>query len=262
VCLAPSFVGLVTCSPFPRRLAMGPFSASSFLHSSPWPTARAPNHCAGRRGKPPRERLCGSGVNGVDVQEMKPDLATQSSLLASQSSFLASLSSDFKRITSFNKPHVVGGSPDGAGTFLNTVERFDGSRWTSAPAMATPRGFLGAAAFNGLLYAVWGLNGGALNGVEKFDGSTWAGASSMAEAQSFVRVAVFAGLLFAVGGTPDNGGATFSSVEMFDGSSWTSEPSLVAKRYGPGVAVFNGLLRAVGGHDASTTGTEQHGSSQ
>jgi hypothetical protein len=61
-------------------------------------------------------------VNGVDVQDMKTDLATQSSLLASQSSLLASLSSDFERITPFNKLHVVGGSPDGAGPFLNTVE--------------------------------------------------------------------------------------------------------------------------------------------
>ncbi len=87
--------------------------------------------------------------------------------------------------------YAVGGL-DGA-LYLNTVERFDGSRWVSAPSMASKRYGAAVAVHSSVLYAVGGSPDGSttFSTVERFDGSVWASAPSMASKRSGLGVAVF-----------------------------------------------------------------------
>jgi hypothetical protein len=144
--------------------------------------------------------------------------------------------------------YAVGGYK-GTGYLLNTVEKFNGTSWTTDASMNVARYGLGLAVYNGALYAVGGHSGtGYSNTVEKFNGTSWTTDASMNVARQQLGLAVYNGALYAVGGY--KGTDYLNTVEKFDGTSWTTDASMNTARYGLGLAVYNGALYAVGGETA------------
>ena len=119
--------------------------------------------------------------------------------------------------------------------------------WATKTPMPTARFGLGAAAIDGILYAVGGATeNGALATVEAYDPATdtWTTKRSMPTARSDLAVATVNGILYAVGGLP--GGTT---VEAYDPATdmWTTKAPMAFGRVGLGVATINGTLYAVSG---------------
>src|SRR3989442_282167 len=123
--------------------------------------------------------------------------------------------------------------------------------WTARASMPTARERLGAAAINGILYAVGGQNAGPgnLTTVEAYDPATdrWTTKASMPTGRSHLGVAAINGILYAVGGVADIG--SVPTVEAYDPATdtWTTKASMHTARFGLGVAAINGILYAVGG---------------
>lgn len=166
----------------------------------------------------------------------------------------------------FGKLYAAGGDDGRPGELFNSVEKFDGEKWTSGPSMAIKHTESSVAAYavNGVeyLFAVGGTGPiGNLNSVNKFDGEKWTSAPPMATKRGGLGVAVYAvdgvEYLFAVGGYYLEGKANhhLSSVEKFDGQQWTSAPSMLNSRDDLGVATFKvdevEYLFAVGGFNGS-----------
>ena len=133
------------------------------------------------------------------------------------------------------------------------MEKYNGTSWTSAPVMLTPRTRFGLAELSGNLYAIGGEDdaGRDLSSVEMFDGTSWTSAPPMNTARRNLGVGVLNGLLYAVGGS--DGVLVLSSVERFDGTSWTSAPPMNEPRFLPNIVVYNGLMYAIGGTDYTSS---------
>jgi energy-converting hydrogenase Eha subunit A len=116
--------------------------------------------------------------------------------------------------------------------------------WTTKATMPTPRGGLGVAVVNGILYAVGGVSGGGLNAVEAYDPgtNTWTTKAAMPTPRAHLGVGVVNGILYAVGGT--NGLSGFNTVEAYNPvtNTWTTKASMPTARIGLGIAAENGIL--------------------
>jgi len=121
--------------------------------------------------------------------------------------------------------------------------------WITKSPMPTPRGQLGVAVINGILYAVGGYNGGPLSTVEAYDPTTdtWTTKASMPTARSGFAVGVINGILYAAAGT--QGGSLKDVVEAYDPTTdtWTTKTRAPTARFGVGGGVVNGILYVVGG---------------
>src|SRR5438034_966710 len=125
-----------------------------------------------------------------------------------------------------------------------------GGSWTTKAPMPTARFGLGAAAVNGVLYAVGGANGGGdLATVEAYDPvtNTWTTQAPMPTARYSLGVGVVNGILYAVGGA--NNGGFLATLEAYDPSTatWTTQAPMPTARYELGVDGIIGTLYAVGG---------------
>lgn len=115
---------------------------------------------------------------------------------------------------------ISGGDGTGA---IASVESWDGSTWTSEPAIPTARRDFGATSANGTLYAVGGLDGSGtrISAVDVYDGSSWSGIPDMPTARDNLAAATNAsGDVFALGGF--DGSSRLATAEVYDGSSWAS----------------------------------------
>ena len=119
--------------------------------------------------------------------------------------------------------------------------------WITKSPMPTPRGQLGVAVINGILYAVGGYNGGPLSTVEAYDPTTdtWTTKASMPTARSGFAVGVINGILYAAAGT--QGGSLKDVVEAYDPTTdtWTTKTRAPTARFGVGGGVVNGILYVV-----------------
>jgi N-acetylneuraminic acid mutarotase len=132
--------------------------------------------------------------------------------------------------------------------------------WTTKRSMPTARAGFGAAAVNGLLYAVGGDNGTTvLATLEVYDPSTdtWTTKAPMPTARTGLSAAAVNGILYAVGGSPTIGTYTpGTTVEAYDPASntWTSKASIPTTLFVGGVAAVNDILYRVGGGGSLTSG--------
>jgi len=112
------------------------------------------------------------------------------------------------------KIYVIGGWS--GSQRLNSVEMFDGERWTDiGQGMNKKRWGVAAGVLNGNIYAVGGYDGKVLKTVEKMNPATgvWGSVASMNTATHAHCVAVLDGKLYAIGGYD---GGVLKSVEIYD----------------------------------------------
>jgi non-specific serine/threonine protein kinase len=149
---------------------------------------------------------------------------------------------------------VVGGQADGK--LVPETEVFDGTRWTDAAEMPTPREHLGAASDGRYLYAVGGRQLSAAKNVgalERYDpaSDSWSKLAAMPKAAGSVGVTFAAGRVVAVGGE----GITTASdaVQGYDvrRHAWSQLPALPKGRHGAAVTTLRGSLYAIGGAAAA-----------
>jgi probable HAF family extracellular repeat protein len=135
-----------------------------------------------------------------------------------------------------------------------------GGNWTTAASMPTARSGLGAAAVNGILYAVGGEgNNGILATVEAYDPATntWTTKAPMPTARYGLGVAAVNGILYAVGGLAVDKKTLLTTVEAYDPATntWTTKAPMPTARGDLGVVGLNGILYAVGGANFGTLAT-------
>jgi N-acetylneuraminic acid mutarotase len=155
---------------------------------------------------------------------------------------------------------VAGGHNHGSNSATDTFWRFDvaAKAWeTLAPLPQGPRGALGAAALDGVIYTVGGssgdLSGPATADVARYDvaGSTWEVVAPMPTAREHLAVGAAVGRIAAIGGR--NGGnedpALLSATEVYDPATerWTTGSELPVPRAGFGVASYGNGVIVVGG---------------
>jgi non-specific serine/threonine protein kinase len=145
---------------------------------------------------------------------------------------------------------VVGGQADGE--LVPSTEVFDGSQWTEAAAIPTPREHLGAASDGRFLYAVGGRELSAAKNVdalERYDpqNDRWTSLDPMPKAVGSVGVAFVGDRVVAVGGE----GATSVSdaVQAYDvhKRAWSQLSPLPEARHGVAVTTIGKSLYAIGG---------------
>lgn len=141
-------------------------------------------------------------------------------------------------------------------TFQATGE---GSFWTSHAALPTRRFVLGAAAANGQVYAVGGMDFEDMATVEAYDPTTdtWAARAPLPSARSELAVAVVNDVLYAIGGISNR--SVVGTVEAYDPVTdlWMPRAPMPTPRADFGVAVVNGIIYTIGGASAwsSSVGT-------
>ena len=145
---------------------------------------------------------------------------------------------------------VMGGQHDGR--LIDTVEVFDGKKWSEAAAMPTPREHLAAASDGKYVYAVGGR---ALGPDENFaalerydpDSDSWERLPAMPTPRGGLGVAIAGGHLVAVGGESPTG--PMKDVESYDIARevWSNGPAMRTPRHGLDAEAVGGALYALGG---------------
>jgi len=172
------------------------------------------------------------------------------------------------------KIYAIGGFDNG-GQSVNTVEVYDpiSNSWTTSSVtggtpgpvapMPTARWGLAAAAVNGQIYAIGGVdNGGqSVNTVEVYDpiSNSWnppnplGTPASMTTVRAGLAVAVVNGKIYAIGGI-GTGGIILNTVEVYDPStnSWSTAASMPTARWFLAAAAVNGKLYAIGGGNSAS----------
>jgi serine/threonine protein kinase/N-acetylneuraminic acid mutarotase len=148
---------------------------------------------------------------------------------------------------------IVTGGVGANGRPVTTTEIFDGSAWTLAAEMPTPRSMLSAATDGELMYAVGGTDGDSdLATVQSYDpiANTWRTLPEMSEPRSDAGVAFADGRLVVVGG--ESNGRVLQSVAALDVASqtWSDLPDLGTARHGMAVAAVGKTVYAIGGASA------------
>ncbi len=126
--------------------------------------------------------------------------------------------------------------------------------WKTKADMLTGRKSLAAAALNGKIYAIGGLQD--INIVEEFDptvgpNGTWATKTPMSTGRAMLSAVALNGKMYAIGGYVYTGIAT-NVVEEFDptvgpNGTWTRMANMPTARYGFGAVALNGKIYAIGG---------------
>lgn len=137
---------------------------------------------------------------------------------------------------------------------LTTVEGYDpvSNTWSTKAPMPTPRGQLGVAAVDGILYAVGGadIQEGALDVVESYDPSTdaWTTVAPLPEARSDLGVGVIKGKLYAVGGDFGRGNPVTGIVEVYTPkrNRWAQRQAMPTPCIPAATAVLKGILYTFG----------------
>ena len=149
---------------------------------------------------------------------------------------------------------VVTGGVDAGGRLITGTEVFDGTSWTRAAPMPTPRQLLSAASDDTVVYAVGGTDGTAdLATVEAYDPATnaWTTLPPLAQPRSDLGVTVANSRLVAAGGV--SGGQVLDSVAALDLTTltWAGLPAMGTARHGMSVAAIGNKVFAIGGSTAA-----------
>ena len=145
---------------------------------------------------------------------------------------------------------IVTGGVGADGQLLNSTEIFDGTAWTAAAPLPTPRQLMGVASDDKAVYTVGGTSGTtALKTVESYDpvANKWTTLADLPEARSDLGAAISDGRLIAVGG--EAGGKALANVDALDLTTltWSALPDLGTARHGAAVAAVGKSVYAIGG---------------
>jgi N-acetylneuraminic acid mutarotase len=119
--------------------------------------------------------------------------------------------------------------------------------------MPTARDHLGAAAINGIFYAVGGRAGGLFDALEAYDPvpGQWTTLTPMPTARGGLAAAALGGRLYSFGGEGNSHDpfGIFPQTEAYDPSTdtWTSLPDLPTPRHGMGAAAAGDRIYVPGG---------------
>jgi len=146
------------------------------------------------------------------------------------------------------------GGYDDTITDLDSVEKWDGSSWSSLSSMPTKLTNHGASvtdAGNVLVIGGRDSNGNRVDSVAEWDGSSWSSVSSLSVPRGQHAATIDdSGTIYAIAGE-DDAGNRLASVETYDGSSWSSISSLSQTRVDLAATVdANGNVYALGGFDS------------
>uniref|UniRef100_A0A0N4WZH5 BACK domain-containing protein n=1 Tax=Haemonchus placei TaxID=6290 RepID=A0A0N4WZH5_HAEPC len=156
-------------------------------------------------------------------------------------------------VSALGKLFAIGGH-DGM-QHLASAEMFDpreGVGWRRMAPMRTCRRGIAAAALDGAIYAVGGLDDTTcFSTVERYDieSNTWSDVAPMNIRRGGVGVSALGKFLFAVGG--NDGSSSLDSCERYDPvlDKWKLVAKMTNRRAGAGVCVLDGALYALGGFD-------------
>ena len=146
-------------------------------------------------------------------------------------------------------PNTLRATVQGTPLAVTFTATGDPSFWTSHAALPTFRFVLGAAAVNGLVYAVGGMNFEDMATVEAYDPTTntWSARAPLPSPRSELGVVVVNNVLYAIGGI--NNRSVVGLVEAYDPvtDAWTPRAPMPTPRADFGVAVVNGIIYTIGG---------------
>lgn len=155
--------------------------------------------------------------------------------------------------------YVIGGWVNGGGPTthlgrLATVEAYDPAtdRWTTKAPMPTPRYALGAAALDGIIYAIGGEHGfDVVRTVEAYDPmtDTWTAKTPMPVGRYVFGIGVLHGKIYVAAGS-DEAFATIAYLKHYDPrtDSWSYDAPLPQARREHAAAAVRGRLYVVGGY--------------
>lgn len=144
--------------------------------------------------------------------------------------------------------YTVAGMNSG-GSSVTNVYRFDGTNWTEVAGLpgGAARSQMGAAVYNGFLYAVGGVSGmSTATNVYRFDGASWSQAWGLPVPKRGMGIGVADGELIVVAGYSGDG--VVSTAYRYDGSRWTNSVDLPQTVMLPAFGVLNGQLHVAGGN--------------
>jgi non-specific serine/threonine protein kinase len=146
---------------------------------------------------------------------------------------------------------VAGGQAEGHDVAETDV--FDGTTWTKAAPILTPRDYLAVVSDAGFVYAVGGqqLDGNHdVDAFERFDLSTgkWTKGPALRSPRHGLGAAVVGGRLYVVGGeTATDVLGTVESFELATGSSWDPGPSMRTPRHALALQTVGSAIYAIDG---------------
>jgi N-acetylneuraminic acid mutarotase len=128
--------------------------------------------------------------------------------------------------------------------------------WSPAAPMPTARAALGAAAVDGTIFAIGGIEAGgpipsAKNQALDTTSGLWSAKASLPEARIGLTVVAAGGKVYAFGG--HNGSSLLDSVEAYDPvtNTWSSPTNWAVPRVGHSAVELGGKIYLIGGIDAS-----------
>jgi non-specific serine/threonine protein kinase len=140
---------------------------------------------------------------------------------------------------------------------MPTTEVFDGTRWTDAAPIPTPREHLSATTDGTFVYAVGGRNLSSDKNsaaFERFDPATgaWQTMPNMPTPRGGVAATCIDGRIVAAGGEEPT--RVLNTVEAYDidTGTWTTLPPLPVARHGMALAAVGNSVYAVGGAQRPT----------
>lgn len=145
-----------------------------------------------------------------------------------------------------------------AGFTPGTSPEFPSTKWVAKASMPTGRCCLGAAAIDGIIYAVGGevlsIGQGQLATLEVYDpaSNTWQTRSPAPHTKSAAAVAAIDGKLYVTGGFIASG-APDAATDIYDPATdtWSSGAPMPTPRGGAAAAVVDGILYVIGGLNAT-----------
>jgi len=143
-----------------------------------------------------------------------------------------------------NALYVIGGRTAlASGTIYTNVCRFDGTNWMSVAGLPVAAMNLGAAAWDGAIYAA----GNNATAVYRYDGAAWATVAALPAARRNPLVCVFGNRLHVLGG------GTYTNVFVYDGTNWSETVGLPVESdwTAPAGGVLGGYLYIAGAYDAT-----------
>ena len=194
---------------------------------------------------------CAGGYNGTDtvayLESYDPGTDAWTTLASMPSAVAYGA-----MVTDGTDLYYMGGYNSGSLAYSKKLYKFTVATgvWSTLADMGTARYFLGAAYYNGNIYAFGGWAGSvALNVNEAYDISagTWSTKTSPAAGRYLLTSSVVNGKIYHIGGFPQSR-STWN--EMYDPAtdSWTTKSSMSQGRYEHSAAVVSGKIYLLGGY--------------